>query len=245
MVAQVHPPAYVSIERWGVRGKGPGQFGEPHGICIDRDGNLLVTDSRNNRVYRFSRAGRPIGQLSAGTGGFDGPRDAAVDRNGNIYIVDGSSGRNDLTVMKVARDGEHVYFYARTRDVITPHTDPNWMMLFINVDCDHSTGWHGYDYVVNRRVADAATTFVERTKNGWNWQPWAKVRFRVQGNELMLAVPRQVLGLADGDSPVRFEFKWADHIQNEDSIDELTVNGDSAPNGRFNYLYVTDSGAPG
>jgi len=156
-----------------------------------------------------------------------------------------TSGRNDLTVMKVGRDAEHIYFYARTREAITPHTDPNWMMLFINSDCDHTTGWHGYDFVVNRRVADAATTFVERTKNGWNWEPWAKVRYRVQGNELMLAVPRKVLGLTDGDTPVRFEFKWADSIQNEDSIEEFTLNGDSAPNGRFNYLYVAGSATPG
>ena len=153
-----------------------------------------------------------------------------------------TTGRNDLVVMKVARDADFIYFYARTREAIMPPTDPSWMMLFINIDCDHTTGWHGYDFVVNRRVADSATTFVERTSNGWNWQPCAQVRFRVQGNELMLAVPRQVLGLADGDAPVRFEFKWADNTQNEDSIDEFTLNGDSAPNGRFNYLYVADSG---
>ncbi len=27
-----------------------------------------------------------------------------------------------------------IYFYARTREPITPHTDSNWMMLFINTD---------------------------------------------------------------------------------------------------------------
>jgi hypothetical protein len=151
------------------------------------------------------------------------------------------SGRNDLTVMKVARDAESIYFYARTREDMTPHTDPNWMMLFINADCDQATGWHGYDFVINRRVAGAATTFVERTRNGWNWEPWAQVGFRVQGNELMLAVPRRVLGLNGANSRVRFEFKWADNIQNDDSMDEFTVNGDSAPNGRFNYLYAGDA----
>jgi hypothetical protein len=156
-----------------------------------------------------------------------------------------ATGRNDFVVMKVARDADSIYFHARTRDAITPHTDPNWMMLFVNIDCDHTTGWQGYDFVVNRRVADAATTFVERTRNGWNWQPCAKVGFRVQGNELMLAIPRKVLGLAEGDAPVRFEFKWADNIQNEDSIDEFTLNGDSAPNGRFNYLYAAGPGVGG
>jgi len=155
-----------------------------------------------------------------------------------------TTGRNDFVVAKVARDAEFIYFYARTRGAITPHADPNWMMLFINADCDHATGWHGYDFVVNRRVADAGTSFIERTRKGWDWQTCAQARFRVQGNELMLAIPRAALGLAAGDAPVRFEFKWADNIQNEDSIDEFTLNGDSAPNGRFNYLYLADARLP-
>jgi hypothetical protein len=154
-----------------------------------------------------------------------------------------ATGRNDLLVAKVARDADFIYFYARTKDAITPHTDPNWMMLFINIDCDRTTGWHGYDFVVNRRVADAGTTFVEHTRKGWDWQSWGQAQFRVQGTELMLAIPRQVLGLGADDGALRFEFKWADNIQNEDSIDEFTINGDSAPNGRFNYLYEAGGGA--
>jgi len=151
-----------------------------------------------------------------------------------------ATGRNDLVAAKVARDAESIYFYARTRQAITPHTDPNWMMLFINADCDPATGWQGYDVVVNRRVAGPTRTIVERTRNGWNWQPWAEASFRVEGNELMLAVPRRVLGLAEGGAAVRFEFKWADGIQSDDSVDEFTLNGDCAPNGRFNYLYLGD-----
>lgn len=152
-----------------------------------------------------------------------------------------ATGRNDFVALKVARDAEFIYFYARTREAITPHTDPNWMMLFINTDGDHRTGWQGYDFVVNRRVKDARTTFVEQTRNGWNWQNAAEVSFRVLGNELMLAIPRRVLGVPAGDAPLRLEFKWADNIQNDDRIDEFTVNGDAAPNGRCNYVYLTQA----
>jgi len=86
-------PEYVLVIRWGARGEGHGEFGEPHGICLDTDRNLLVTDSRNNRVYRFTRAGELIGELNAGPDGFHGPRDVCVDAHGNIYVVDGTSGR--------------------------------------------------------------------------------------------------------------------------------------------------------
>jgi hypothetical protein len=156
-----------------------------------------------------------------------------------------ATGRNDFVALKVARDSDFIYFYARTADAITSHTDPNWMMLFINADCDHRTGWHGYDFVVNHRVKDARTTFVQRTRNGWNWQNAAEVPFRVRSDELMLAIPRKVLGLPAGDAPLRLEFKWADNLQTEDAIEEFTVNGDSAPNGRFNYLYATHADPAG
>jgi len=57
-----------------------------------------------------------------------------------------TTGRNDFLVMKVARDTAYLYFYAKTRAPITPDTDPNWMMLFIDADQNASTGWEGYDY---------------------------------------------------------------------------------------------------
>ncbi len=149
-----------------------------------------------------------------------------------------ASGRNDFVLMKVARDAQYIYFYAKTREPITPFTDHHWMMLFIDIDRGITTGWHGYDFVVNRWVRDASTTTLEWTRNGWNWQLRADVRFRVEGNELMLAMPRAALGIPPDDAGLQFEFKWADNIQDEDRIDGFTLNGDSAPSGRFNYLYT-------
>ena len=148
-----------------------------------------------------------------------------------------TTGRNDFILMKVSRDAKNVYFYARTSNRISENTDPNWMMLFIDSDRNRATGWEGYDYVVNRRVKDAQTTFLEHTRVGWNWQPKAEVRYQVKGNEMMIAIPRDALGVPDGN--LEFEFKWADNIQNENSIQEFTLNGDAAPPGRFNYLFKT------
>lgn len=149
-----------------------------------------------------------------------------------------TTGRNDLVLTKVARDAANLYFYAQTREPITPHTDQDWMVLFLNTDRDPDTGWEGYNIAINRRVQDGATSVVEHTGNGWNWQPRGVARFAVQGNELMVAVSRDTLGLTTGE-PLAIEFKWADNFQSEGDVDAFTLNGDSAPSGRFNYLYRT------
>jgi hypothetical protein len=149
-----------------------------------------------------------------------------------------TTGRNDFVALKAARDAKFLYFYARTKDAITPHTDPHWMMLFLNTDGNPQTGWHGYDYVLNRVGASAGSAVLERSLGGWNWQRVAEVRYRVASNEIMVAIPRSALGLNDRAKPLSIDFKWADNIQRDDDVFEFTVNGDSAPNGRFSYRYT-------
>jgi hypothetical protein len=41
----------------------------------------------------------------------------------------------------------------------------------------------------------------------------------------------------DNERP-SFDFHWADNIQGFDGVSELGVNGDSAPNRRWNYRYT-------
>jgi hypothetical protein len=154
--------------------------------------------------------------------------------NTNSRLVN-NTGRNDLTVMKVSRDDRYIYFYAKTNKPITDYTDPNWMMLLIDIDRNDATGWEGYDYLIDHHLKDNHTSVVEFTRNGWNWEPKAEVQYRVKDNELMIAIPRKVLGLSEG--PISFEFKWVDNIGQVNKIDDFTLNGDAAPPGRFNYLY--------
>jgi len=118
-----------------------------------------------------------------------------------------TTGRNDIVSSKAARDETNFYFLAVTREPVTPFTDPDWMVLFLDVDGDAATGWQGYDFAVNRRVLDKGRSVVERTANGWNWQPAGEARFRVEGNQLMLAIPRTVLGLAGVDPRIDMQFK--------------------------------------
>lgn len=147
-----------------------------------------------------------------------------------------TTGRNDFVSLKVARDDTFIYFYARTREPITPHTDRNWMLLFINTDLDASTGWNGYNFVVNRKVRDASVSLLERWNAGGAWESSGGIRYAVKSCEMELAIPRRSLGFGDAANPIKFEFKWADNIQSFDPV-EFTVNGDAAPNGRFAYDY--------
>jgi hypothetical protein len=56
-----------------------------------------------------------------------------------------------------------------------------------------------------------------------------------------LAIRRSDLGLSSASKALSIEFKWADNMQQAGQIEEFAINGDAAPNGRFNYVYA----APG
>ena len=82
-----------------------------------------------------------------------------------------TTGRNDIVDAKVARDRRYVYFYVETADKLTPSTDRNWMMLFIDVDRDKATGWEGYDFVLNyEKPQDGKSVLSRHSGDGWNWE---------------------------------------------------------------------------
>ncbi len=147
-----------------------------------------------------------------------------------------TSGRNDIIGAKVARDSDNLYFYVETSEKLGPSTDRNWMMLFIDTDRNKATGWNGYDFIVNRISPKGRKAVVEKNIAGcWEWELAAKVRFAVVGNKLEIRIPRNVLGLLD--QAIDIEFKWNDNMQENGNIMDFYVNGDTAPGGRFNYVF--------
>jgi len=150
-----------------------------------------------------------------------------------------ASGRNDIVTSKVAFDEKNVYFYAETREPLTPHTGPNWMLLFIDADQNHGTGWDGYDFAVNVKVVDDKKTTLSRwQQEGGNagWTDAGQVEYRYAGTTLEIAVPRQLLGL-NGDK-LSFDFHWCDNPENITDAISLCTSGDSAPNRKFNYRCI-------
>lgn len=153
----------------------------------------------------------------------------------NHYVVD--SGRNDLRVLKVARDDRNVYFYAQTDKPITSHADPNWMWLLIDVGRSVAPNWEGFDFRVNGHVSGATETSVEVCRGGWEWRQVGAAAYRVEGRQFHVAVPRKLLGIQPGGFAV--EFKWIDNARRPGDILNAYVDGDAAPGGRFRYRYDT------
>ena len=142
------------------------------------------------------------------------------------------TGRNDIVESKVARDDDYVYFYVKTAEALTPHTDPYWMLLFIDADKSHETGWEGYDLLVNAEFKNDRTSTV-KIYDGESWNGSKGVAFRYEGNEMMMRVPRSYFG----SGKLAFDFHWADGIQKLGDIEEFFLNGDQAPSRRANYRF--------
>jgi len=144
------------------------------------------------------------------------------------------TGRNDFVKAKVAFDRDCLSFFVQTRDRITPRTDPHWMLLLLDTDQKTSTGWLGYDYVVNLDVVSDTKTTLKAWQKG-DWETVAAVDYRVNGNGLELSISRALI--KKESSPMSVDFHWADNIQAFTDVSELGLNGDSAPNRRWNYRY--------
>ncbi len=152
------------------------------------------------------------------------------------FTYQNHTGRNDIDTMKVTRDDRFIYFYVRCVNELTAYTDPHWMMLLLRTKPDSSATWEGYDFIINRQVQDSSVTIVEQSTGGWNWKEVGRVSYRVEANEMHLAVPLKLIG--SESQPLKFEFKWVDNMQNAGDIMDFYVHGDVAPKGRLNYLYV-------
>lgn len=102
-------------------GAGLTQF--PHGIDVDHEGNVWVTDcacigpaasdtTKGHQVFKFSPEGRLLMTLgkaggSRDPGYFYQPNDVLVAPNGDIYVAEGHSSREgaNARILKFSRDG--------------------------------------------------------------------------------------------------------------------------------------------
>ncbi len=84
------------LRRMGTGGKNhyltsPGDFAAPQGVAVDKDGNVFVTDTLNDRVEMFDADGTFIstfGKPGDGPGYFARPKGIAIDGDGHIWVAD-------------------------------------------------------------------------------------------------------------------------------------------------------------
>jgi DNA-binding beta-propeller fold protein YncE len=101
-----------------VRAFGEGLFSRTHGLYIDADDNIWVTDVREQIVVKFNAAGEVLMTLgtrgeagvwdeAAGSRRLSEPNDLVVAANGDIFVVQGHTPgeRGDARVLKFAADG--------------------------------------------------------------------------------------------------------------------------------------------
>ncbi|MGN1444795.1 MAG: stalk domain-containing protein [Eubacteriales bacterium] len=158
---------------------------------------------------------------------------------GGYNYYTNNSGRNDILTAKVSRSGDWVYFLVECQEDITAPEGSNWMNLFLDSDCDSTTGWAGYDFVLGRQVSaltnGTGTVSVEAfSGDSWDRTAVGTAEITLNGRYLTLKVSAALCGIT-GD----FDFKWADNSVDDGEVMAFLDQGDAAPNGRFNYAYRT------
>lgn len=153
---------------------------------------------------------------------------------GGLHYTD-STGRNDIVECRVKVTRKYIVFEAVTADTLTPCTDRNWMLLYMDSHPSTSaaqgaTRVHddlGFDFMVKDGIL-----YRSGDAKG-QWLAVTSVEREITGNSLILKLPRKALGLRK--RPFSLEFKWADNPSDPYDIISISTTGDTAPNRRFRY----------
>lgn len=127
-----------------VRSLGAGMFVRPHGIHVDREGNIWVTDGegpdgkdarrngKGHQVFKFNPDGKVVmtlgkaGVAGSGPDTFNMPSAVFVAPNGDIFVGDGHGGESNARMLKFSKDGKLIKTWGKKGtapgDFETPHT---------------------------------------------------------------------------------------------------------------------------
>jgi peptidylamidoglycolate lyase len=162
------------IDQWGAE-----MFVMPHGLTIDDENNVWLTDVGLHQVFKFDPEGKLL--LALGERGIPGddathfnmPTDVAIASNGSFYVSDGYI---NSRVTKFSQDGEYI---------------TSWGSKGVDAgqfDVPHSIALdsQGRVYVADRgnariQIFDESGQFIEEWKDASLGRPWA-VRIDATGN---------------------------------------------------------------
>ena len=120
-------------------------FGNEHGLRVDPDDNVWITDNGNHQVMKFTKEGKPL--LTLGVRGKPGeddehfyrPADIAFAPDGSVYVADGYG---NARVVKFSKEGEHITSWGK-----------------------HGTGESEFDIVHSVAVDSTGTVYVSDREN--------------------------------------------------------------------------------
>ncbi len=130
--SDLDPIIKFNLEGDVVASFGGGMFIWPHGIYVDRDGNVWVTEAGSgessqvpglvfgHQVFKFS----PLGELlmTLGEAGVPGdgpyhlisPSDVVTGPNGDIFVVDGHNQNGNNRIVRYSSDGTFIKAFGET-----------------------------------------------------------------------------------------------------------------------------------
>jgi len=139
-------PTVLKFDETGklVKSFGAGMFIFPHGIYVDKQGNVWVTDGippgaanqpiagKGHIVVKFSPEGKVLLTLGkAGVAGdgpdtFNQPSDVITGANGDIFVADGHGGNTNARIVKFDKDGKFIKSWGKKGtgpgEFDTPHS---------------------------------------------------------------------------------------------------------------------------
>jgi hypothetical protein len=116
---------------------GEGMFVFPHGLHVDYENNIWVTDgigraNKGHQVHKFSPDGKLLLSLGkAGVAGdgpdeFNAPSAVFVAPNGDIFVADGHGGNTNARIVKFTKDGKFIKTWGKKGsgpgEIDIPHT---------------------------------------------------------------------------------------------------------------------------
>ncbi|MGH7480952.1 MAG: peptidyl-alpha-hydroxyglycine alpha-amidating lyase family protein [Longimicrobiales bacterium] len=142
-------PELATVFRFDLDGRrlaafGQGLFAWPHGIDVDHDGNVWVTDAvgfgeqpadLGHVVYKFSPDGELLltlgtkGVAGAGRDTFNQPSDVLVAPDGSIFVADGHGAGGNNRIVKLAPDGSYLMEWGSTGEADGEFRDPHGLAM--------------------------------------------------------------------------------------------------------------------
>ncbi len=142
--SDVDPVLLFDADGNAVKSFGAGIIAWPHGMFVDADGNVWITDAVGyapvpdgwgHVVFKFSPDGELLmtlgkkGVAGPGPDTFNKPSDVLVAPNGDIFVADGHDSSGNNRVVKFARDGTYLGEWGTTGNGDGQFRDPHALAM--------------------------------------------------------------------------------------------------------------------
>ena len=142
--SDVDPILQFDLEGNLLQSFGAGMFVWPHGMHVDQDGNVWVTDAvgygvdpegMGHVIYKFSPEGELLmtlgekGVAGDGPNQFNKPSDVLVAPDGSIFVADGHDASGNNRIVKLNSEGEFIKQWGTTGGDSAEFRDPHALAM--------------------------------------------------------------------------------------------------------------------